>query len=49
MTDCRWVERLRVESTVAGISKSGVFEIDIDLHAKFSAVLDAIRFQALFF
>ena len=46
MTDRRWVERLREESTLAGISKSGVFEIDIDLDSKCSAVLDCIRFQA---
>ena len=45
MTDRRWVERLREESTGAGISKSGVFEIDIDSHSKCSAVLDCIRFQ----
>ena len=46
MTDCHWVERLREGLKGASISKSGVFEIDIDLHPKCSAVLDCIRFQA---
>ena len=47
MTDCRWVERLREESTRAGISKSGVFEIDIDSHSKCSAVLDCWKISSV--